>query len=518
MALPKEPRQKMINLMYLVLTALLALNVSAEILNAFKTVDRSLTETNATMALSTKTIMASFEEKMREAESKAKAEIWKPKADQAIALSKEMYDYIDSTKARLLRKAGFDPTRKKEGQPDSTYKEDNQDIATHMMIEEKKGAEMLKKLTDYKAAMKNLAGSDAQMTKDIEGFLKQINLETPKTKAGAKDWQTAYFHMVPTVAAITILSKFQNDVRTAENRTVALFHEQVGKVAVRYDKFAAIVGQSSNYVMPGQEIEINAGVGAFSSAAAPRITINGQGAPLGPDGQAKLKINGGGLGKHTVPVVITFMDQDGKPQTVNKTVEYTVGQASASIALDKMNVLYIGVDNPVTIAASGGGDDRIQPSIVGGSGSIKKVGNGKYIVNVGSVTDDCKISVSVDGKLAGVSQFRVRTLPAPVATVGGYASGDNVIAGAFKAQAGVGAYVKDFPFDLKYSVTEFMLVTYDENGDLIEAPCKGNMWSAKAAQVIRGLKAGDLVSIEGIKAVGPDGRQQKLGAIYYNLK
>src|SRR6476661_2066504 len=101
MALPKEPRQKMINLMYLVLTALLALNVSAEILNAFKTVDRSLTETNATMAVSTNTIMTSFEDKLKESETAAKAAIWKPKADQAVALSKEMFDYIDAAKKQI---------------------------------------------------------------------------------------------------------------------------------------------------------------------------------------------------------------------------------------------------------------------------------------------------------------------------------------------------------------------------------------------------------------------------------
>ncbi|RYD89458.1 MAG: gliding motility protein GldM, partial [Sphingobacteriales bacterium] len=397
---------------------------------------------------STSNVMLSFADKLKEPESAAKAAKWYPKAEQAVAMSKEMFDYIEGLKQQILKNAGFDPTRKKDGQPDSTYKEDNQDVATHYMIEQGKGKELLAKLENYKKQMIALgasgaADSVANVSKDIEGYMKQVDLSVPPTKAGAKDWQNAYFHMVPTVAAITILSKFQNDVRTAENRTVTLFHEQVGKVQVRYDKFAAIVGQNSNYIMPGQEIEINAGVGAFSSAAKPSISINGQGAPLGEDGQAKLKIQGGGLGKHSVPVTIRFMDQDGKEQVVTKNVEYTVGQANASIALDKMNVLYIGVDNPVTIAASGGGDDRIQAQIIGGGGNISKVSAGKYIVRVSSVTDNAKIQVSVDGKVAGVSEFRVRTIPTPTATVGGYASGDNVNAGTFRAQAGVGAYIKD---------------------------------------------------------------------------
>src|SRR5690349_17529919 len=146
MALPAEPRQKMINLMYLVLTALLALNVSAEILNAFKTVDRSLVSTNNTINNSTSTIIASFEEKMKEPESAAKAAEWKPKADRAVALTKGLNDYISSLKNQILTGAGFDPAKN----GDSTYKEDNQDVATRIMVEEGKGKELKAKLEQYK--------------------------------------------------------------------------------------------------------------------------------------------------------------------------------------------------------------------------------------------------------------------------------------------------------------------------------------------------------------------------------
>ena len=517
MALPAEPRQKMINLMYLVLTALLALNVSAEILNAFKTVDRSLTSTNKTINESTETIMKSLGDKMTENETREKAALWMPKAQEAVNITKGMYNYIDELKKQIMKNADFDPVRK----GDSTFKEDNQDIATNLMIKEGKGKDLYNKLSKFKQDMIALGASSANpaLKDDIATFLKQVDLTIPSSKQGNKTWEDAYFHMVPTMAAITMLSKFQNDVKTAENRTVALFHEQVGKVVVRYDAFAAIVGQSSNYIMPGQEIEISAGVGAFSRAAAPEITINGQGVPIGSEGQATLKVAGGGLGKHSVPVVIRFKDQDGNMQTVNKTVEYTVGQANASIALDKMNVLYIGVDNPVTIAASGGGDDKVQPSISGGGGSITKVGAGKYIVHVNSVTDDCKITVNVDGKVAGVSQFRVRTIPDPVATVGGYASGDNINAGAFKAQAGVGAYIKDFPFDLKYGVTSFSISIDNDEGDVETSECTGNTWNTKAQSMINRLvKPGRLVTIDGIRAQGPDGRSRKLPSLVFYIK
>src|SRR5215207_3623626 len=411
MALPKEPRQKMINLMYLVLTALLALNVSAEILNAFKTVDRSLTNTNTTINHSTETILGSLQEKMTDPTSRAKAEIWYPKAQQAQALTKDMYNYVAALKAEILKASDFDPAKN----GDSSFKQDNLDIATRIMVEEGKGKELRQKLEQYKKA---LLAIDPLIAKEYQNAL-QVDLSTPPVQDKSnKTWEAAYFHMVPTVAAITMLSKFQNDVKTSENKVVAFCHEQVGKVQVRFDTYTAIVGQSSNYVMPGQEVEVMAGVGAFSKAAQPIISINGQSVGLGEDGQAKLKMQGGGLGKHSIPVVIRFKDQDGKGQVINKTVEYTVGQASASIALDKMNVLYIGVANPISVAASGGGDDRIQVSISGGGGRLEKTGAGKYNAHVSTNTDNCTITVMVDGKTAGVSQFRVRDIPDPVATVG----------------------------------------------------------------------------------------------------
>lgn len=512
MALPAEPRQKMINLMYLVLTAMLALNVSAEILNAFKTVDRSLTTTNTTINNSTQTIMASLQEKMSQAETAEKANFWFPKAQRAQQLTAGLNTYIDGLKAQIMKGAGFDPAKN----GDSTFKEDNQDVATRIMVEEGKGKELYAKLAQYK---KDMQAIDPSLASQVEQFLRQIDLSTPPTKSkGNTTWESVYFRMVPTVAATTMLSKFQNDVKTAENRTVALFHEQVGKVVVRYDAFAAIVGQSSNYIMPGQEIEISAGVGAFSKAAQPQITINGQGAAIGAEGQATMKVAGGSIGKHSIPVVIRFQDQDGKLQTVTKNVEYTVGQANASIALDKMNVLYIGVDNPVSIAASGGGDDKVQATISGGGGSLNKIGPGKYVARVNSITDNCTITVSVDGKVAGASQFRVRTIPDPVATVGGEPSGANVAAGAFKAQAGVGAYIKDFPFELQYRVASFTLTADTDDGDIVEANCTGNTWSAQAQQIIKGLKAGKLVTIDNIRAIGPDGRNRKLPSLVYYIK
>jgi gliding motility-associated protein GldM len=499
----------MINLMYLVLTAMLALNVSAEILNAFKTVDRSLTSTNNTINNSTATIVSSLDEKRADPATAAKAQYWFPKAQRAQQLTTELNTYIMGLRSQILTAAGFDPAKN----GDSTFKEDNQDVATRLMVEEGKGKELRARLEKYKADMLAIEPS---LRSQVEADLRQINLETPPSKSTSNpSWETAYFHMVPTVAALTMLSKFQNDVKTAENRVVSLFHEQVGKVAVRFDTYAAIVGQSSSYVMPGQQIEITAGVGAFSKAAQPRITINGSGAALGEDGAARATFTAGGVGTHSVPVTINYVDQEGKQQTITKSVEYTVGQSATAISLTKMNVLYIGVDNPVSIAASGGAE-QLNPSI--SQGSLTKTGPGQYIARVNSVTDNCVISVNVAGKLAGQQVFRVRTIPDPVATIGGYASGENVPAGAFKAQGGVGAYIKDFPFELNYKVTAFSVAADTDDGDIAEATSSGNVWSSQARAIINRVHAGQTVTIDNIRAIGPDGRTRKLPSLVYYIK
>lgn len=508
MSLPKEPRQKMINMMYLVLTAMLAMNVSAEILNAFKTVNSSLENTNTIVNKSTETIMSSLNDKMSDPTTAEKAKIWYPKAEEVKKHTTELYDYIAKLKDQILRESGYEPEKGK-----LDYKEDNLDVATRILVDKGAGKELFKKLQDYE---NKVVGVDSAIAKEFRHNL-AIDLRMPKTKSKVNNnWESAYFRMVPTVAALTILSKFQNDVKTSENKIIAYCHNKVGEVAVRFDTYAAIVGQSSSYLMPGEALEITAGVGAFSKTAQPVITIGGANVPIGEDGAAHWKTNVSAMGSNTITVNVTYTDQDGKKQTITKPIEYTVGQANASIALDKMNVLYIGVDNPVSIAASGGAE-QIQTSITGGGGALSG-SRGKYIARVNSITDDCKINVSVNGKIVGAAQFRVRTIPTPVATVGGFSSGDNVPAGAFKAQSGVGAYIKDFPFELSYSVTSFTLTSDTDDGDIEEAACTGNTWSPKAQTMLRNMKAGRLVTVDNIRAVGPDGTNRKLPSLVYYIK
>src|SRR6478672_3829655 len=146
MALPKEPRQKMINLMYLVLTALLALNVSSEIINAFRTVNNSLEQTNSVVDVSTQAYISSLKDKMDHPESKEKAAIWLPKAQQAQKMSEDVYNYIQMLKDSLLHATGFNPAKNH----DSSYNETTLEASTRIMVEEGLGQKLKDQLEAYK--------------------------------------------------------------------------------------------------------------------------------------------------------------------------------------------------------------------------------------------------------------------------------------------------------------------------------------------------------------------------------
>ena len=510
MALPREPRQKMINMMYLVLTALLALNVSSEILNAFKTVNNSLEESSRVVNQSTVDVMTSLQEKLKDPGTAEKANTWYPKAQKVQQLTAELNNYIQFLKDTILTEAGADFSKRTAR--DSAYKDDNLDISTRLMVDKGNGKQLLARLAKYKT---DILAVDPLIAQEFSKTI-PIHLQKPKTKnKGNNTWEAAYFRMVPTVAALTILSKFQNDVKTAENKVVTFCHEQVGKVIYRQDAFAALAIANTTNALPGQEIEITAGVGGFSKAITPKITIGGQVVALGDDGAAHYKFKADRLGSNSIPVVISYTDQDGKVQNITKTVDYVVGQSSAAVQLDNMNVLFIGVENPVTISGSGS-VDQIKASISGGGGTMSP-GGAKRTVRVTQETDECYISViTPDGKTTRM-QFRVRSIPDPAPMIGTFKSG-NIPAAQFKGQQGVRAIVENFYYRTQFNVVSFRM-TGDGAGfdDIMEANNTGAAWN-ECQNIVNKARAGSFITIEDIYAVGPDGRRRRLTPLILYLK
>lgn len=380
------------------------------------------------------------------------------------------------------------------------------------MVKQGEGKKLLALLNQYKGDILKI---DTAIQKRFSSDI-PINVDNPKGLDGkAKSWEIAYFNMVPTVAGLTILSKFQNDIRTFENKVVEYCHSKVGQVEVIFDQYEPIVGQNSKVLLPGQELEITAGLAAFNSDNKPDVYIGGSRVELNEKGLAVWKNTVSSGGK--VSVRISFMNQQGKREERPFEVEYSVGQSNAAVQLDKMNVLFIGVDNPVTVSGSGNvGDLKVSAS--GGGISMISNGVGKYYAKVTSETNDCFISVTTpDGKTTRMP-FRVRSIPDPTPYVGTAKSGD-ISAGAFKSQAGVRAIVENFFYETQFNVTSFRITGDGEGFDegVEEAINSGAAWN-EGRRIINKCRRGSFITIEDIRAVGPDGRTRKLSPMIFNLQ
>jgi gliding motility-associated protein GldM len=510
MSLPKEPRQKMINIMYLVLTAILALNISAEILNAFKTVDRSLMTASGIAEQKNQDIFKSFQDKISDPKTKEKAEIWFKKADQIRILSDDMYKYIDGLKTELKKESQLKIVDGKE-----QYKEDDQESTTRMFVEEVphgkgKGKELFEKLTKYKAAV---LAVDPDMAKEIGATL-PLDLTPMKSNNQATNnsgWAYGYFHMAPAVAGITILSKFQNDIKNSEAQAVEYCHKQVGAVKIIYDEFQAFAGTNSQYLMPGEELVITAGVGAFSKAARPTITVDGVGVALKPDGTAEYKATIGSVsGPGTKRVHISFYKPDGTIATKDVDVKYTIGVPSGLVvSTDKTRVFYQNLPNELRVTG-GSGDEKVSVNVEGPGVSVTKSGPGNYIVNCANL--GVATVTAGDGKTSQKILIPIKPVPLPLAQVGG--KGGGVIApNVFRVQKGVAAELKDFIFEgVKYEVVSFTMYCtgkgFEDNPGIAEVT--GAYFNADAQAQMRKCQAGTTVVIDDIKVRGPGGATKLL--------
>jgi gliding motility-associated protein GldM len=517
MALPKEPRQKMINMMYLVLTALLALNVSSEILNAFVTVNGSITKSNDLITDKNKLTYESFAEKLKDPTTHAQAEAWAPKADAAKTLSSNLFAYIETLKGDLEKAAG---THENHLTGKQEINADNLDAAIRIMDKEGKGKELYAKLADYKKSMLGLLGNDA---KEVEHFDKAlpIDLTVPASKSGNKygndvnGWIQSYYHMTPAIAALTILSKFQNDVKNSEAQMVDYFHSKIGEVKLVYNQFQAIATSNTTYAMPGDPVEITAGVGAFSDAAKPKITINGQSMPITPEGTALFKTTASGTGDHNVNVTIDFNKPDGTVGHVVKNIKYTVGVPSgASIFLEKMNVLYIGVENPLTVSGGSVGAEKTRVSFA--DGSITKAGGDRYIAKP-SKPGMSEIVVTAEGKTFKFP-MRLKYLPPPAAFIGAK-KGGNISSAEFKAVGAVIAKLEESDFMAPFQVVSYRIGAVGGPIQLYrEATNEGNRWSGQAASLVASAGPGTRIFIDAINVVGPDGRKREIPGMQFSLK
>jgi gliding motility-associated protein GldM len=532
MSLPKEPRQKMINMMYLVLTALLALNVSAEILNAFKTVNNSIGTSNKVVADKNTLTYAAFDKALNDAQTKANAEIWAPKAKQIQKISSSMFSTVEGMKNLLIQES--QPDFDKDGKL-IKYNDANLDAATRVFDKDGKGKILYDSLADYKQQMLAVLNPNEfkdnkvlfdEVTKAKADFEKELplDLSIPQSQTGAaasndkmKDWVTNYFHMTPTIAAITILSKFQNDVRNSEAQMVDYCYKQIGSVKVVYNQFEAFAGTNATYLMPGDELEVQAGIGAFSAAAKPDITINGAHQTLNSDGVADFKTKVEGAGEHTLTVNIAYTKPDGTLAAIPKTIKYTVGMPSgASIFLEKMNVVYIGVANPMTISGGSVGAEKVHVSFESPGATLTKTTGDHYEARA-MTPGMSKIVVNAAGKNFEFP-IRIKNLPLPAGFIGSK-KGGAISSAEFKAIGGLIARLEDSDFEAPFKVVSYKIGAIGGGiSGYTEASNEGNRWSGNAAAIVGKSTPGTQIFFDQIRVIGPDGKQREITPMVFSLK
>lgn len=548
-----SPRQKMINMMYLVLTALLALNVSKEILDSFITVNNGLENTKSSLAdkaNETYTTFASYAQQNAEKYGKAYAS-----AQDVQKMAGSLVNYIDSLKVKVIMQCEKLPAEKIIGKDaagrdtvlnmEHLKKKDSYNEITHMMVGSEPGkpsegawtaTELRTKLEAFRDKVKAV-GTTANEPALVASVDRMFNFEDRLDAGGTmNNWQSINFYHVPQVAGITIMSKIQADVRNMETEMVAKLLGNVEKTSFKFNTLDAIVKPQSSYVTTGSKYRAEIFLGAYDNQNAPEVFICGPGAKVDTSGKVpqiigesvKLPMEGAkaileqtasGAGLKQVSGIIKFTPVGGAPVVQPFNTEYEVATPTLVVSPTKMNVFYRGIDNPVEISVAGYSAKDISPSISNGTlgkaaeGFIVKPGTGPTAMVSVSVTNPDGTKKAMPGK-----EFRVKDIPKPQPFFGGKTITDQLIKKQdLTASAGVIAKLENFQFDLSFQIVEYT-VSATLSGSLAEERVQGAAMTAKAKEIVGKVKTGQKVYIENIKAKGPDGRTQGIGNLAFKVQ
>ncbi|QQD15443.1 gliding motility protein GldM [Sphingobacterium sp. UDSM-2020] len=505
MALGREtPRQRMISILYLVLLALLALNVPDTILDAFKNINNSLESSRSNVNTAVQQLFSAFEStKLKEEPARAKPIYDKAKKAQAII--GELNTYISSLKEDFTKQGGgIDPEK------GDLVKRENEDISVNMMINEKKGTILKDKINETRAKLLALLTPEEQ--KSVSFSLEAKDPE--KSVNGKKSWEEINFGSgTPLTAAMTILTKIQTDAQNAESDMVKLILGKMDQAVVNLDKFAAVAVAPTSYLVQGQPYKAEVFLTASDSKSQPAISVNGSPLQI-VDGKGVYNVSTSKEGIFSWTGVVQVKQTDGSMKEYRTATQtYQVARPSAVVSPDKMNVLYIGVDNPLSVSAAGTPTDKVKVNMTGGSLSGS---GGKYNARVSS-PGTARISISAEvapGKMQTLSttEFRVKRIPDPIAKFAGK-TGGSMATVALKAQNAIFAKLDNFDFDANFKVTKFTMIIAKPRADAIVLSTSGNQLSSSMASALNGITPGTRVIFDNIVAVGPDGTSRQLNAV-----
>ncbi|MGE5382785.1 MAG: gliding motility protein GldM [Omnitrophica WOR_2 bacterium] len=509
----ETPRQKMIAMMYLVLTALLALNVSVEIIEAFVVVNNSIEGTNENLRAKNMETYARFEQQNQLNEAKV-GPYW-DKAKEVRRISNEMVDYIESVKWEAISRSERITVDQAKITPlGQIESKDKYDETTNYFIGNSqdgsagKARELKLKIEKFKVDV--LAGLAPDVKKGIK-----LGLDTEgpfKDAGGAKqNWEMHNFYHTILAANVTYLNKLIADVRNVEGDVVSTLFNSISAEDFKFDQLAARVIPNSRMVFSGDQFEAEIMVAAIDTKQNPDVVVNGRPVPT-ENGVAKYTVSAGATGLQTYKGEIRVVDPTGATKTYPFEGDYFVMTPSLSVAPTKMNVFYANVDNPVTISASGIPESQITASI--SAGTIRKEGHG-WVVKVPSGVGKAYVSVSHNdkGKIRnmGKAEFRVKRVPSPTAFIANTDGGPVAKSMLLASKAIIPKMPEDFDFELNFEITSFTFIG-TRGGDIFEKTANSNRLTNEMVNFIENSKKGQRIWFENIMAKGPDGNR-KLGTI-----
>ena len=486
------PRQKMINLMYLVFIAMLALNMSKEVLSAFGILNNKISETNAVANGRNDLTFQQLAQKA--SEQPGVFGVKKEKVQKIRALSKDFYNYVDGIKVEISKEYKLD----KDG--NLPYEEmDKGDKLDNLFFvgdkPSKKGQEFLDKMANYVTQIKQIGGSAiaASEMRKIESRFATAPVKS-KNAGTTLGWLDYNFKGFPGIASVTKFTQLQSDIKSTEGDIMAGMFQSDLTAMASLTKYQPIVVPEKSAFFQGEAVKGKIILGKFDpDLVAKSVIVNGTSVKA-EAGQANFSFGAGNVGEHEITGSFNF-DENGKVVSLPIKGNYVVVPKpnSANISADKMNVVYRGLPNPMTISFAGISDDKVSASAPGLS---KSGGNGKYNLNPSSGTE---VTVSVSGKLPDNSTvsdkktFRIKNIPAPVGAIGGTNSQKGAKSRLEVSQ--VSALLEDFLYDLKFQVTQFVFKVPGQasivvNGDRVNAQCKAAL--ARASK-------GDVITISDIK-------------------
>ena len=524
-----SPRQKMIGMMYLVLTAMLALNVSKEAVEAFKKVDKGLTLTIANYSQKNDLIYKEFDRAA--AENPAKAGKFRSAAFQIKERADEAFSFIQDLKIEIITTAEGEDTPAVKGTEvfiEEVKKIDENNVPSEILI----GANENGKANDLKAVINEyreflISTLEGKNPTTEEALRSSLNTDDGKNKSGEKErWENLNFQALPLVAVITIMSKMQVDVRNAETEVLNYLYSQIDASSFKFNKLTAIVIPNSNYVTLGSEYEARVFISATDTTQQPIIQVGNAELPLDDTGKGIYKVRASSTGPKKWGGVIALKAPDGSTINYPFDASYAVGEPNVIVSPTAMNVMYMGIPNPIDVSVPGVSPDKIKIRVVNGAFTTEKVKNskgesfkGSWAVKPNAVGQNVQVIVTADmnGKPMQFApyEFRVKPIPPPVAVFAQKSTG-SVQRATAAAQQGVYAVQPDFDFELNYTVTGFTVLYSDNRGDFEETSTSSNL-TQKQKELISRLTRGKNLIIKDIKALGPDGKVKELSPVILKI-